>query len=375
MKKILFISHQNSLSGAPLVLLYFMQWLKQNYNNYQIDLLVLSEGVLSSDFKSISENYYSVSDLENKFIFHNQLPTFFKTRIYNYLKEGFLNKIRNNKYDILYANTVQTLPIACLLKQNSESELIVHVHELSTVINQILPGFKELKGFGDKFIAVSDLVKKDLSENWDIQIHQIKKIYEFSKVQKIDMYQKSTSEEFVVCGCGYVDWRKGTDLFIQVAHYIHSKKYNKKVKFTWIGKISFSDRLIIEADIKKMGLTGFVEFVGEVLNPHDFLKNCDVFLLTSREDPFPLVCIEVGMLGKPIICFDKATGIAEILAKGGGFVTPYLDINKMSDKVEYYINNTEIMYKDGLVNQQNFSNFTPDKMCPEIFDFLDVKIK
>lgn len=370
MKKILFISHQNSLSGAPLVLLYFMQWLKQNHANYQIDLLVLNEGRLSDDFKKISRNYYSFSSLENKFILHNQIPPSFKVRIDKILKKRFLDKVRNNKYDIIYANTVATLPVARELKEGSKSELVIHVHELSTVINQILPDFENLKNFGDKFIAVSDLVKNELTEKWGIENQKIKKIYEFSKVEKFDQLQKNISEEFVVCGCGYVDWRKGTDLFIQVARCIQKKKYNRKVKFVWIGKVSYNDRLIIEADLNKMGLSDFVDFVGEVLNPHDFLKNCDVFLLPSREDPFPLVCIEVGMLGKPIICFERATGISEIVVTGGGFVIPYLDIDTMAEKVNYYINNPEVMYEDGLVNQRNFSNFTPDKISPEIFDFI-----
>jgi glycosyltransferase involved in cell wall biosynthesis len=371
MKKILFISHQNSLSGAPLVLLYFMQWLKQNHTNYQIDLLVLNEGRLSDDFKKISRNYYSFSSLENKFILHNQIPPSFKVRIDKIFKKRFLDKVRNNKYDIIYANTVATLPVARELKEGSKSELVIHVHELSTVINQILPDFENLKNFGDKFIAVSDLVKNELTEKWGIENQKIKKIYEFSKVEKFDQLQKNISEEFVVCGCGYVDWRKGTDVFIQVAQYIKKKKYNRKVKFIWIGKVSYNDRLIIEADLNKMGLSDFVDFVGEVLNPHDFLKNCDVFLLPSREDPFPLVCIEVGMLGKPIICFERATGISEIVATGGGFVIPYLDIDTMAEKVDYYINNPEVMYEDGLASQRNFSNFTPDKISPEIFDFLE----
>jgi glycosyltransferase involved in cell wall biosynthesis len=374
MKKILFISHQNSLSGAPLVLLYFMQWLKLNHSNYQVDLLVLNEGKLSDDFKKVCCNYYTFSDLDNNFIFHQQLPLFFKRRVDDFLRKRFLRKIRNNKYDKIYANTVASLSTACLLKKGLNSELIVHVHELGTVINQILPNFKTLKGFGDKFIAVSDLVKIDLSEKWEVEIEKVKRIYEFSKVEKIELSKKKISEEFVVCGCGYVDWRKGTDIFIQIAKYIHSKNYKRKIKFVWIGKINFADRLVIEADIKKMGLIGFVDFVGEVPNPHDFLKSCDVFLLTSREDPFPLVCIEVGMLGKPIVCFERATGISEILTTGGGFVVPYLDIDKMAGKVEYYINNPHKIYEDGYVNQQSFSNFTPEKICPEIFAFLDGSI-
>ncbi len=371
MKKILFISHQNSLSGAPLVLLYFMQWLKHNHSNYQIDLLVLNEGKLSADFKSIVKNYYSINNLKSKFIFQNQLPLFMKVRVDNLLNKILLKKIKKENYDIIYGNTIGVLSIASKLKENSSSELVLHVHELSTVIKQILPDFKKLKNNVDKFIAVSDLVKNELCEKWDVETYKIKRVYEFSKVAKGVQIKKNNSEEFVVCGCGYVDWRKGTDLFLQVARLIHSKKYDRKIKFIWIGKLSLTDRLVIEADIKKMGLINFVDFIGEVSNPHDYLENCDVFLLTSREDPFPLVCIEVAMLNKPIICFDKATGIAEIIKNGGGFVVPYLEVEKMADQLELYLNNQDTINSDGKINEQNFANFTPEAACPKIFNYLN----
>jgi glycosyltransferase involved in cell wall biosynthesis len=374
MKKILFISHGNSLSGAPLVLLYFMQWLKHNHKNYQIDLLVLNEGTLSPDFRNVTDNYYSISSLERKFLFQKQLPFSLKKRVDYFLKKRFFKGLRNNSYDIIYANTVATLQIASKLKDSSKCELVLHVHELNTVINQIAPNFKDLKNTVDKFIAVSGLVKDNLITKYAIESEKIKMIYEFSKVEKVVINQKKGEDDFLVCGCGYVDWRKGTDLFIQVARHLVFNKRNRKIKFIWIGKISLEERIIIEADIEKMGLTDYVSFVGEQLTPHTILKDCDVFLLPSREDPFPLVCIETAMLGKPIICFDKATGITEILKNGGGYIIPYLEVEKMADKVEHYMNNPEEIYHDGLVNQKNFLNFTPDKVCPEIFDFLSKKI-
>lgn len=58
--------------------------------------------------------------------------------------------------------------------------------------------------------------------------------------------------------------------------------------------------------------------------------------MTSREDPFPLVSIEVGLLGKPIISFEKAVGTNEILQDAGGFIVPYLSIEDMAQKALLY---------------------------------------
>lgn len=53
MKKILFISHDASRSGAPFVLLFFMRWLKQNAGNIQMDILLIEGGPLEEEFKKL----------------------------------------------------------------------------------------------------------------------------------------------------------------------------------------------------------------------------------------------------------------------------------------------------------------------------------
>ena len=59
----------------------------------------------------------------------------------------------------------------------------------------------------------------------------------------------------------------------------------------------------------------------------------DVFFVSSREDPYPLVVLEAAMLAKPIICFDKAGGAKDFVEKDCGFVIDYLDVNKVAEKI------------------------------------------
>jgi glycosyltransferase involved in cell wall biosynthesis len=57
-----------------------------------------------------------------------------------------------------------------------------------------------------------------------------------------------------------------------------------------------------------------------------------VFVLTSREDPFPLACLEAAVLGKPVLCFD-AGGMSEFLEPDERLVMPYLDVEAMSARL------------------------------------------
>ena len=54
------------------------------------------------------------------------------------------------------------------------------------------------------------------------------------------------------------------------------------------------------------------------------MRLADVFVLTSREDPYPLACLEAATLGKPIVCFEQAGGMPEFVEKDCGTVVPFL---------------------------------------------------
>ncbi|MBZ9787851.1 glycosyltransferase [Psychroflexus sp. CAK57W] len=127
------------------------------------------------------------------------------------------------------------------------------------------------------------------------------------------------------------------------------------------------EQFIISEDLKKLRLTDTVKFVGQQSNPFNYYNQFDIFLMTSKEDPFPLVCIEVGMLGKPIICFDKATGTQEVLENGDGKVVPYLSIERMAEAVVEYNTDEELLKNDSIIAKEVFKDFTLEQKCPEIF--------
>lgn len=95
-------------------------------------------------------------------------------------------------------------------------------------------------------------------------------------------------------------------------------------------------------DIEKSQLTKYVHFLGEQKDPLKYFAACDIFLMVSREDPFPLVCLEAATLEKPIICFDRAGGMKEFVEEDAGFVVPYLDTFEMAQKAIYLLQSSEL---------------------------------
>ncbi len=372
MKKILFISNNASRTGAPYVLLLFLKWLKNENKKIEIHVLFLEGGDLQDDFKEVSLKCYNYSDILIKKPFINRMFSyvFHKINKNNTRKNRFLKNIANNQYDIIYANTIASVSLATLLKKNctNQTKLIAHIHELNTAIKEYLPNFNEHIPHIDSFISVSKLVMQHLNTDWNINPLKNHLVYAFSdkEAQKED----GDKEVFEVGASGLVNSRKGDDLFIQVANYIKTRYPEIKIKYTWVGQIYNRQRIPIEIDLEKANLNDSVFFVGEQSAPESYYKNFDVFLMTSREDPFPLVCIEVGKMGIPIICFEKATGTAEILANGGGFIVPYLDVVAMAEKLVLYYKDSTLRNKDGSLNRVNFANFTVENMGEKIFNCI-----
>lgn len=378
MKKILFISNTASRTGAPYVLLLFLKWLKRKNKNLQIDIVFLEGGDLLEDFKAFAKVSYNYSDILVKKAFLPKLYSYLLRKITKQgsRKEVFIKNIASQNYDIIYANTIVSVAFATALKKSSTNnpKIIAHIHELNTAIKGCLPSFQDHIPYIDQFISVSKLVMENLNINWKVNPDINHLLYAFSdKIAPKDatiQKQGWSNKVFEVGASGLVFWRKGDDLFIQVANYIKTRYPEIEIKFTWVGQISHLQRLNVEADLEKANLTDTVFFVGEKNNPEVYFQKFDVFLMPSREDPFPLVCIEVGKMGVPIICFEKATGTAEILANGGGFVVPYLDCVAMAEKLILYYYDDELRRKDGEMNRHNFADFTPDILAEKIYDCI-----
>jgi glycosyltransferase involved in cell wall biosynthesis len=142
--------------------------------------------------------------------------------------------------------------------------------------------------------------------------------------------------ELVVGAVGTADWRKGADLFLQVAARVRRVAPELAVRFLWVGRSLPHDAVHHRVDVAGLGLGGTVSFVGEVADPGTYLSLMDVFCLTSREDPYPLVCLEAATLGVPVVTFANG-GMVELAAADGpepllGCV-PYLDVEAMADAV------------------------------------------
>jgi glycosyltransferase involved in cell wall biosynthesis len=349
--KVVFISHDASRTGAPIVLLHLLKWIKQNT---ELEFLILmgNGGELEDKFSSLGKAFVwnknfstrrnKILNILNKFKILSTLKRLYPQLDHQY---SIHKKIRQFQPDLIYANTVVSTALGVELSKTYNTPLICHVHELEVAINRYFgkENFAAVRYKVDHYIAVSEAVKQNLLLNHSIPEAKLNKVNAFIPAveyacgnQSGVKYRKELSipeEAIVVGGCGTIDWRKSPDLFIQVAGLVKRKNPEKEIFFVWVGgDFSSVEYTQLLHDTEKLGLKN-VFILGQKEAPLEYFKMFDIFLLTSREDPYPLVCLEAAALSKPVLCFEGAGGMPEFVEKDSGFVAPFLDTAFMADKI------------------------------------------
>ena len=145
------------------------------------------------------------------------------------------------------------------------------------------------------------------------------------------LWPKDSEHSLLVIGMGTIQLRKGLDFFISAAAAVHRALPDREIRFAWVGKCYPGEQSYIEylkEQVERSGLSETFAFIDEVDDLEAIYDQTDIFFLSSRLDPLPNVAIDAALKGIPVVCFDKASGMSEILAEAADtreLVLPHTD--------------------------------------------------
>lgn len=355
MKIILFISHDASRTGAPILLLNFLKWFKQN-SPLPFKVLLGRGGPLESEFAALAPTLRLDSS------FHRSIPQKILSRFGWHRSTNPLEQwLAQDEVGLVYSNTItnhKALTAVSFLK----CPIISHIHELEYII-QFMAGqqFAVTQAATTCYIAAANAVKTNLVTNHHIPSDRIEVVHAFLPIAEIQPQNLARSDEirlrlgippqsFVVGASGTFGWRKGPDLLVQLARIVRHQYPELPIHFVWVGgEAEAKNRQFFELqyDIQKLGLEATVHFVGATPNPLDYFAMFDVLAMLSREDPYPIVCLEAALLEKPILCFAGSGGEPEFVEEDCGFVVPYLDLETMAAKIHLLSSSPDLRHALG----------------------------
>lgn len=338
--KVLFISHDATRTGAPIVFLHLLNWLKKN-SSIEIHVLLKDGGELMNEFSQF--------DSITQWNYPKKKTTIFSKLVKKLVSEKtrqsqVTSKLKKQNFDLIYANSAASSSVVLALKKELNIPVWMHVHELSVSISQFCGRelFKRVVPLLDKVIGVSKAVCYNLELEYGIKVENQALVYEYvttyQQPKEALGYMKNLlgidENTFVVGGSGTTDWRKGPDLFIQTARDLFKSNPEAQVIFVWLGgKNEGVEYEKLAYDINRYRLEGKVLFLGSKPNPHDYFQDFDCFFISSREDPYPLVCLENAALGNPVLCFENSGGMPEFVETDAGVIVAYGNTSKMAEVI------------------------------------------
>jgi glycosyltransferase involved in cell wall biosynthesis len=362
---VIFILNSATRSGAPITLLHFMRWFRAATHG-EFSCLLNHGGELQQAFSELCPT----SILQNGFWSERRLSRQVLSKVGledlgRRLQVGSVLHRQISQPDLIYCNTVAPLP-ALEAAASLGGRILCHVHELEFSFQAGEGGpvsSQKVLSLCDRFIACSGAVANNLVERHAIARDRIDVVHESIDTTLASGYQKAASrrwireklglapDAFIVGAAGALEWRKGTDLFVQLAAILRKMQPKFKMHFVWLGGNSDLEGAKFMHDVELANLAGEVTLIPSQPDPMRYFSGFDLFALASREDPFPLVCLEAAACGCPILCFDRAGGMPEFVERDCGMVVPYLDLEAMASAILRYQADPEFRLRCGRAAQ------------------------
>lgn len=322
MKNILFVVDERRMGGVSILLEDMMKFI--DLSNKNIDILVLHNNGdrlenLGNNINVIyGSKYFDAVDLTIKeAIKTKKIMTIIRKAMLVFdMKTGLIKhkilrerkKILNKKYDIEIA--FKDGFTALFVAFDSTSKKIHWLHydykisnsnaKYDKLFKKILPKF-------DKIIAVSEGVMNDFNNIYNLQ-NKTKVIPNLIDTNKIIEKSKSTIEtkksNLEIISVGRLHYMKGYDRFIDAISRLNKEGYLNQVSFKIYG--DGPEKINLKNKILDLNLNQIVKLEGKTDNPYKYMKNADLFVLSSVYEPFGLVIIEALTLGTPVIATENS---------------------------------------------------------------------
>lgn len=335
--KVLFVSHEASLTGAPLIILTVMRYFAQYCPDVELYVFLDKGGPVVEDFAAIATVFKKYEEAPYQTAKEYVLDT--------------LKRFRLPKPTVAFCNTANTVHYSEAFVAQ-KIPVFTLVHEFASAYDK--SHFERLYQFSEKVIFPSQFVMRLADQKVPLPINKATVLPQgllnssFGDNDRQVCRQQVCQElgipddACIAVGCGSTSYRKGVDLFVSVAKLAFQTDTVRSLHFVWIGSGDYAhDTPLFWAlrDIERLGLKANVHFIGLRADPSPYYLAGDVFLLTSREDPFPCVVHEAMACRLPVLAFQDAGGAPEAIAEGGGIAVPYCDTVAMADALVDLANN------------------------------------
>lgn len=297
--------------------------------------------------------YCSKSDIEciegiNKIIVVDEYYDHLKPQTMENFYSKVKNLIKDENYDyVISENITPPLDITFLQGHSLLNRLKRDKNPLEAFFYRFRNVKKERMKFHKKWFnegyrkifVVSEVLKRDIVENYGISEDKISVIYPGVDVPEFNI-SKHDKNKTIVFGLSAPGFKiKGGFIFLKALGLLKKKGYNFNAKIIYP---KYSKNLGVKLLVKLLNIEKNVEFLSYQENIQEFYRSIDILVAPSIEDTFNLAVLEAMANYKPCIVSTNA-GASEIIQdEVNGFVFDMKSNpeKKLADKMGFFINNS-----------------------------------
>ena len=351
--RLLVVGHDSSRTGAPLLLLQLCKHFSAR--GHPLSIVLGRSGPLVCEFAKCGSVFVWPPEDSSRACLRRL------ARIVTRRKTSSTREIA--------CKLLKEAPVAILNNTIANGHILKHlsghgvpivsmVHELPSMQRFYAESTALTIELSSHIIAASRKVLRSLQDGYSVRDGDISVVY-FGVDPSTSDTPRPTVRSGTVVGCGTLDYRKGIDVFVRVAARCRDILGARCPAFVWIGgnRASLTGNLVRE-DLRKLGLSDVVSLVGEVDSPADYFQQAALFVLPSREDPFPLVMIEAAQAGLPIIAFRQGGGAEEFVDDTMGRLVGYLDEDAMAVTIADVYGDAALLQRMGAASREKGLSFS-----------------
>lgn len=352
MKRVLFVCHEASRTGAPLLLFWLVRWLVA-HQAVEAHVAILRDGPMRDDFEALCPTT----------TWRPLQPTPWRKRLAAKLRGRPLSidpdawlaeQVGRIQPDVLYLNTlVLGYALGQLPPHAMPRAVVSHVHELKPSLTMLSKPelVKHQLAVSTLVIACAEPVRTQLVADDDVPPERCVLLpvgMPAAMAQPLDatsfdpqtrrvvdaLAEERCRGRFLFGFLGTPLSRKGVDLFPLLLR--ECAKVFGELPFcgVWVGCPEGSaPHASLMWDLQRLGLQDRALVLPGLPKGPAAIAQLDVFTLLSREDPFPIVVLEAGAQGIPTICFQESGGIPELASRQAVVAVPYLDLQAYAQQL------------------------------------------
>lgn len=220
----------------------------------------------------------------------------------------------------------------------------------------------------DKFFAVSKQSKEIFIKHFPELSHRCEVFYNIIDADYLKRQAENAptyTDDFDgirILTIGRLDHQKGIDLAVDVC----IKLLDEGISVRWYVCGEGSERKHIEAMISKYNIQEKFLLLGNQKNPYGYLRDCDIYVQTSRFEGYCTATNEAKIFGKPVVTTDVC-GMREQFVHGKSGILCEISVEKLLESIKTLVKQPEIRFE--LVENVKFDK--KEKSIHQIYQVIN----